>query len=595
MDETVGFGRCLVAAAFCAVVIACGKPQAASRPVVVMATAPDEPETGTCEPAKGKGDTPLIDDFESVPGQILDSDGRGGWWFNYDDQSGGRLVREEISAEDAGKKGQVLHFLVSGFNKWGAGIGATLHPASREGSGCPYDGSTYGGVRLRARGHGRVRLMLADAATTPAAEGGRCTLDGIRCYDRPGSWVELEEGFKDYDFPFCGMVPEGWGGGTKTLDPSTLFSIQFQSEVGADVEMWLDDLAFLPVEPGASKASCKRACPLDVVPRSARIEPQFSDAPLDDQLTLHLFQQPTTSCGPLTRRYLSFVPRTLRPRTTAPILMVLNGSGTNAESARHFMAHDRFDALATRDQAIIVYANAAPGSTTSPSAGFPNTGSWRQEHFDDGEVDDVDYLERILLDLKDRGVISGDNPVVLAGLSNGGGMVLKAARRRPQRFSGIAALMAYDGEVPEPVPNLVGTPLQRVLIAFTIGDPGLQNGYHETLAVQPAAWATALGLPASAIASPKQALLPDRVIEGRGYPGNSPVVLATRDSRVTQLDMEAPGTQGRVRVLRMDHAGHLWPNPVQDEEDLVVARWGLRNQDFDAADAVWEFLMPRRP
>jgi len=58
-----------------------------------------------------------------------------------------------------------------------------------------------------------------------------------------------------------------------------------------------------------------------------------------------------------------------------------------------------------------------------------NSGAWRQDFYDDGQVDDLEYLDLVLGDLLDRGIISGDNAVYLTGLSNGGGMVLEAARR----------------------------------------------------------------------------------------------------------------------------------------------------------------------
>ena len=174
-------------------------------------------------------------------------------------------------------------------------------------------------------------------------------------------------------------------------------------------------------------------------------------------------------------------------------------------------------------------------------------------------------------------------------------MALEAARRVPRRLSGVAALMPYDGNPPEPVPDLTGTRLERVLIAYTHGDPAMPDRYHETMALQPARWAAAMGLSAAAIAAPQRTVLPDRFVEGEGYRGASAVALATRDSHVTQLDLLGPDGTHRVRVLVMDHAGHFWPNPTQFTEEWVLTQYGFRNQDFDAADAVWEFLRPPGP
>jgi poly(3-hydroxybutyrate) depolymerase len=261
---------------------------------------------------------------------------------------------------------------------------------------------------------------------------------------------------------------------------------------------------------------------------------------------------------------------------------------------RTFLARDRFDALAERDGSIVIYGNAAPGIHSNPDSRVKNSGSWRQGYNDDDQVDDVKYLERVLEDLTTRGVIDGKNDVYLAGISNGGGMVLEAARRLTDRVRGVAAFMPYDGHAPKPVPDLTQTNLKRVLFAYTLNDPGLMPRYHETLATLPAQWAKAMGIPEAVIAVPKQTSFPDLVAEGAEYRGNDAVALATRNSHVTQLDIAASDGLRQVRVLMMDHAGHLWPNPVQFTEDWAINQWGFRNQDFDAADAVWDFLRPRK-
>ena len=550
------------------------------------------PSGAACSTIRGTGSTPLIDDFEANPGKLPDNDGRGGWWFDYDDNSGGRLLREEVAAEAADGEGRSLHIVSSGFTKWGAGVATALRAATDENRSCSYDASAYSGVRLRARGRGRLRLTLGDAASTPAAQGGSCSRSGERCFDRPGVWLNLGPKWANFEYPFCTFFPEGWGGSSEGLDPSRLFAIHFRAGDRESVEAWVDDLAFYRTEAGPGDVSCRRPCPLQLVPPSARIEPSFSTAELSAELSVHTFEQQTRECGALMRRYLSFVPRRLGPRSTAPVLIMLHGSSANAESARTLMADNRFDALASRDGFIVVYGNAAPGSYTSPDPSFPNTGAWRHGFFDDGQVDDVDYLQRLLQDLTERGAIAGDNQVFLTGISNGGGMVLQAAKRLPHRFAGIAPVMPYDGEIPSPVPDLSSTELRRVLFAYTFNDPGMADGYHEILAPLPGQWAAAMGIPRAVVDAPRKTLLADAVVEGTGYPGKDAVALATRNSRVTQLDMVSPDGKSRVRVLRMDHAGHFWPNPRGDSSGWILRRWGFRNQDFDAADVIWEFLRP---
>jgi predicted esterase len=395
-----------------------------------------------------------------MPNRILSVDGREGWWFGYDDGSGqGRAQREVVGVPGEGGDNHALHLAASGFVRWGAGFGATLHPMSRANRGCAYDASVYAGVRLRARGSGRIWMNFADMRRTPTAEGGGCTLQREQCKDHPGVWLVLQDSWQTFEFPFCNFALQGWGGKQEPLEASTLVALHFRVGAREVVDAWIDDLSFYREEQGELAQACRKRCPMQAVAPSARIDPLFTTEPLSHELTLHTFEQPTKACGPITRRYLSYVPARLGPRTSAPVLIMLHGKGANAESSRSYVTRTRFEALAERDGFIVVYANAAPGAHTRDDPGIANSGAWRQDFMDDGQVDDVDYLMRVLADLAAHGVTGGDNPLYLAGLSNGGGMVLSAARQIPERISGVAAWMPFDGLVPEPVPSLVGTGL----------------------------------------------------------------------------------------------------------------------------------------
>ena len=551
-----------------------------------VATEPATASNGAqCPPVRAAGTNGIIDDFETDPGRVARSEGRGGYWFSYDDGTGGKLVREEISDST-----RVLHVKSSGFTHWGAGFGASFLPTTSLDHACAYDASAYSGIRFRARGRGRMRLVFSGLANTPPSRGGRCTRPGDTCYDRPGVWVDLTEQWQTVEQLFCAFIPEGWGGDHSGLDASDLVTVQFQMQARQNFELWLDDLAFFTMEKGATAVNCGRKCPLAEVPPGANIDPTFSTATLTEELTLHTLQQATKNCGDLTRRYLSFVPKHLERRTSAPVLLVLHGSEANAESMQQYQTRGRFDQLATRDGFIVVYGNAAPGAHMDASPAFPNTGSWRQAFYDDGAIDDVEYLLAVLDDLRSRGVTNGENPVYLTGISNGGGMVLEAAKRAPERFRGIAPLMAYDGTQPSPVPELRGKGLNRVLFMYTVNDPGLPHGYHNTLQTLPLQWARALGLPHTAIEIPKRVDLPDRIREGDGYKGKNQVARATVNSRATQYDAVDADVDAKLRVIVFDHAGHFWPSPGGETSLWAIDRWGFRNQDFDAADVVWEFL-----
>jgi poly(3-hydroxybutyrate) depolymerase len=538
-----------------------------------------------CEAARGSGDNPLIDDFEQDDGRIASNDGRGGGWFSYDDGTNGTLSYQVEAATtiDSG----TLHVVSSGWNIWGSAIATGLAPSLSAEEHCSYDASAYAGVQFRARGNGRLRLRLASVPHTPVAEGGTCTLEGEACYDWPGISVNITDQWQTHFFPFCMLDPVGWGRSENDLDLEQLVGLHFMFEGGEGLELWLDDLSFFQREQDADAGTdeCRPLCPLEAAPEAAWADPEFTYLTLSEQLTLHTFEQETTSCGSLTRRYLSYVPKNLGAASDAPVLFALHGSGANAESFQDVMARGGLDELAEREGFIVVYGNAAPSGHSSND--FPNTGVWRQAFYDDGEVDDLDYLWRVLEELKARGVTSGDNPVALTGISNGGGMVLDAAKRAPDRFVGIAPFMAFDGLAPSALPDLSETTITRVLFGISSNDPGLPDGYERVLGGLPAEWAAALGLPSETV----ETQLPDVEVEGEDYAGNAAAALATRDSRATQIDFFAPDHDAAVRVLRFDHAGHFWPNPVQDSEDWTLDRWGFRNQDVDASEAVWEFLL----
>lgn len=108
------------------------------------------------------------------------------------------------------------------------------------------------------------------------------------------------------------------------------------------------------------------------------------------------------------------------------------------------------------------------GANSRPRQLWPHLPPRRGSRRNHRKVDDVDYLLRVLADLEARGVTKGDNPVYLAGLSNGGGMILEAAKRAPERFAGIAPFMAFDGYDPSPVPDLGGSGLTKVFFAYSL-------------------------------------------------------------------------------------------------------------------------------
>jgi poly(3-hydroxybutyrate) depolymerase len=244
--------------------------------------------------------------------------------------------------------------------------------------------------------------------------------------------------------------------------------------------------------------------------------------------------------------------------------------------------------LAERDGFIVVYGNAAPGVATV--AERPNGGGFRKDGSGQNQIDDFAYLQKIIADLVARGALSGKNPVFLSGLSDGGGLAHLAALHDPTRYRGIAELMPYPGStVPMPPAN-GGFGLRRVLLGYSLTDPGMPAGYATLLAPLGPAWAAALGLSLEQQSAPRMSALPDRVHEGADYRGTLSNALRTRDSHAEQLDYGSDPAGAQVRVLRFDHAGHLWPTANPPDREQELAEFGFRNQDIDMSDVVWEFF-----
>ncbi len=528
--------------------------------------------------ARATGDSPLLDDFADGNLMISPLEQRSGQWYVYTDETRG-CVNLSIQGDTS-----ALHVTGEGFSDWGAGFGTALGWSAAAGNACTYDLSAYSGVRFRARGSASLYMNLATRDSNPENLGGSCE-DGEGCYDRHGRTVLLTSSWQDFSVDFCTLSQEGWGASLPAFDPTTVTNLNFHVRSTQAFEVWIDDVEFIPHE-GSEPQACGPLCPLDRLPAGLEYDPaetpKQGGAPGLELLT---FEQPTPDCGPLLRRYLTYVPDSLDDGTDAAVLLVLPGTSSDAESMHSFMTGERFVTLADRDGFIVAYANGAPGPYTVSER--PNGGRFWLSNQDSAQVDDREYLRLIIDDLQQRGTISGDNPVFLVGHSIGGGLALAAALESPQLYQGIAPIMPFEGIPPrEPDPEEEYA-LDRFLLAYTHGDPDLPAGYHDYLEPLAVAWAEALGLSTQ---DPEEQMLPDQVVEGEGYGGDHPIALRTRDSRVTRIDYTSANSDRAVRVLEFDRAGHFWPMPNPYEDAQLVWRYGFRNQDINLGDQVWDFF-----
>jgi poly(3-hydroxybutyrate) depolymerase len=539
------------------------------------------PRVMTCSLGASKED-PSIDNFDDGDLVLKPVERRVGSWYSFTDETAGCL---SMQVENSGTSA-ALHLSGGGFTKWGAGFGTALAWSMADQSLCTYDVSAYAGVRFRARGKGTLRMNVTTREAAFKSAGGDC-MDSEACFDQYGHSIALSREFQQIEIPFCLLTQAGFGAPLGAFDPRHATNVNFLIQSKGLFDVWLDDVEFIPWPEGKAQ-SCGVVCPRDEL--AAGIVPKPKETRLDQTtgIRLRTFDQKTKDCGPLTRRYLVHLPTALEKGTDVPVVIVLHGYGADAESMREFITQRRFETLADRDGFVVVYGNAAPGTGTVSDR--PNGGGFHKNPKTAGQVDDFAYLRQIITDLSKDGLISGTNPVFLAGLSDGGGMTHMAAIHDPTRYRGIAELMPYPGPVVE-IPVATGAfALKRVLLGFAIGDPGLPAGYDAQLAPVGSAWAAAMGLSQTDQRSPQTIVLPNRVDEGADYTGTALNALATRRSQATQIDYENAPSDARVRVIRFDHAGHLWPVPRPPDREPQVAEFGFRNQDMDMSDAVWDFF-----
>ncbi len=191
----------------------------------------------------------VIDDFEDKDLNLLARDGRQGTWFGYDDTTDTGELITLANVRDGAEHNRMLHVTGDGFSSWGGGIVGILNGNAESSSYTDYDGSLYTGITFRARwgaGTGVVRFGLADGNTEPG--GGVCTA----CYDHFGADLVLDEDWETYSFDFTELTQLGWGDGFPSLDPSRLIYLMFQVGSATEMDLYLDDVAFLTDGPRIS-------------------------------------------------------------------------------------------------------------------------------------------------------------------------------------------------------------------------------------------------------------------------------------------------------------------------------------------------------
>ncbi len=183
----------------------------------------------------------LIDDGEDGDNRILKRDGRGGYWFTFQDSEGSKIDPAgqfkmgepgHASARAARMRGK----MASAGKSIYAGIGFQLSDPSGA-----YDASPYSGVTFWAKGPGRVRFEMPDVNTAPG--GGRCK----DCYNDHGIVIALEPEWRKYTIKFEWLEQRpGWGDPAPELEKGEVYALEWEfGGAGREFDISIDDIAFI--------------------------------------------------------------------------------------------------------------------------------------------------------------------------------------------------------------------------------------------------------------------------------------------------------------------------------------------------------------
>lgn len=230
------------------------------------------------------GGEALIDNLEDGDRAILPHDGRSGGWYGISDPSADTYIEIVPSLDRAGSL-NAIHFLGSGFENWGAEFGFTLVADTATETHRIYDASGYAGIQFWARrdaGDGDVVFTVQPTKDFP--EHG-CVPEAGECWGYFGARIHVGQTWGLYQLRWDELAPIS---GTRTndvarVDPSALTSIVFKFSPGDEVDLYVDDPAFmLPETAGSCNAGELRCAGLSA-PGGATSGPSLERCSADGQ------------------------------------------------------------------------------------------------------------------------------------------------------------------------------------------------------------------------------------------------------------------------------------------------------------------------
>jgi hypothetical protein len=184
------------------------------------------------------GSSPLLDDFEDGDDALAPLEQRAGFWrwARESDAPGTAPALIPVPRADGnGRNKLALHVKGGRLFDWGATVEVNFRPPC-------YDASRYVGIKLQARGPGRVFVALREMGVIPLAEGGSCQRD---CHNPHVAKLELSSDWRSYEVRWADLRQRGVD--TPALDASRLHSVAFLIRAeDTPYDVWLDDVRFVP-------------------------------------------------------------------------------------------------------------------------------------------------------------------------------------------------------------------------------------------------------------------------------------------------------------------------------------------------------------
>lgn len=194
----------------------------------------------------------LIDSMEDGVPTIDETAGRNGFWFTFNDKTGGTQYPGTIAEKTGFPMAPIVPARAgseygirtdgSGFRLWGSGVG--IHIKSQN----TYDASRYAGISFWAR-RGRsmtttLRFNVPDIETS--ALGQRCDLAGEKCDDDFGVDLTLSTSFRYFSVTWADMTQANWSHTSlPAIDPAHIYGLRFQTKENEPFDFWVDDVTLL--------------------------------------------------------------------------------------------------------------------------------------------------------------------------------------------------------------------------------------------------------------------------------------------------------------------------------------------------------------